>query len=184
MKKLSLWFFICYCISFSTSHVFADQPSCLKYFNVEGKVAFSHGREGGNASFTWEQKASHYAIRLFGALGAGTIEIYGRPGFVGLVESNGKTHTEANPEFLIKKILGWNIPVSPLQYWLQGLAVPGTKFYAKRDHQNRLVLLQQQGWTIHYQQYTFHQNGHWLPSRMTLENKGIRLRFIFKRWDT
>lgn len=161
----------------------APRPA-LKSFIVEGKVAFSHKKEGGNASISWEQHGARYAIHLYGALGSGSIEIYGRPGFVGLVESNGKTHEAANAEQLIRNVMGWDIPVSPLQYWLQGLPVPGSKAAGiKLDRQGRLVYLHQQGWSIHYQNYEMNECGLFLPTRMTLENRGIRLRFIFKRWS-
>jgi outer membrane lipoprotein LolB len=182
MKIRNILIFCCLC--FISHSSFAQVQPILKYFEVEGKVAFSHGREGGNAGLTWEQQGSRYAIRLFGALGSGTVEIYGRPGFVGLVESNGKTHTATNPEQLIKKVLGWDIPVSPLQYWLQGHPVPGnTPHRLKYDEYNRLVFLQQQGWTIQYQGYAMHECGLWLPSKIVLERNGIRLRFIFKYWS-
>lgn len=157
--------------------------SALKNFKVVGKVAFSRGKEGGNASLFWEQKGNQYAIRLVGAMGSGTMEIYGRPGFVGLRQSNGESHTAKNAEQLIKKVLGWDIPVSPLRYWLQGQPVPGAAPNAMTvDKMGRLVSLRQYGWHIHYQDYTADHRGRPLPTRITLENGPIRLKFIFREW--
>lgn len=164
------------------SYCKAGPVAPLKNFTVEGKIAIRHERSGGNVSVVWHQQNSHYAIRLMGALGAGSIEIEGGPGKVGLIDTEGRHHQARTPEQLIHQVLGWSIPVSPLRYWLQGLPCPNTPITRQFfDEANRLVLLQQQGWKIEYQEY-IQQKGRFLPIKLTLQHGNVKLKFVFKRW--
>jgi len=167
-------------ITHSTPHPTSNPP--LKNFQAQGKVAFTQGKRGGNASIFWKQQGNQYNIRLVGALGAGSLEIHGQPGFVGLNQSNGERYTATDPEQLIKKVLGWDIPVSPLRFWLQGQMVPGTKSdHVQYDSKGQLLTLNQLGWQIAYHKY-IEQESRLLPSRVTLQHGNVRLKFIFRKW--
>lgn len=167
----------------STHTTQTTQSQALNHFHAEGKISFTNGKKGGHGTIFWQQQGQKYSIRLIGALGSGTLEIYGRPGYVGMVQSNGETHSATNAEQLIQKVLGWDIPVSPLRYWLQGQPVPGSK---PQDIQfnsaGQLIYLRQQGWQIHYDKYT-EQQGRSLPSRIILKHGTIQLKFLFPKWS-
>ncbi|HXH54593.1 MAG TPA: lipoprotein insertase outer membrane protein LolB [Gammaproteobacteria bacterium] len=155
----------------------------LKDFEVIGKIGFSDGKQGGNASVVWEQHPQSYQIRLYGPLGSQAIQIKGEPNRVSLTKTDGKIITANTPEALVHQELGWVIPVSGLRYWLRGLPAPGTA--PKKmllDGSNRLWQIDQQGWKIQYQAYKSIE-GRDVPYKLLLTNGSIRLKFIFDRWS-
>jgi len=158
-------------------------PQTFNRFIARGKVSFSDGTQGGHATLEWRQSHHHYLIVLTGPLGIGALQILGNPREVSLTTSKGQHFQASTPEVLIKQHLGWNIPVSPLQYWLQGLPAPGRPPSAiELDAQNQFSVLRQQGWTIHYERYT-HQGGIRFPQKLLLTHGSLRLKFIFKNWQ-
>lgn len=151
-------------------------------FEASGKVSFTHGKQGGNASFEWNQIHNHYSILLVGALGIAAVRINNDGKEVCLTTSRGEKFLAPTAEQLIKQTLGWDIPVTPLVYWLRGIPAPGkSPSRAMLDKYDHLVLLEQQGWKITYQSY-MNVNGVELPQKISLEHGRVKVRFIFKKW--
>lgn len=156
--------------------------SQLNDFETIGKIGFSDGKKGGNATIQWEQEGENYHIRLFGPLGSGSIQIVGEPKQVYLISEDGQIVHAKNPESLVEKELGWTIPVSGLRYWLRGLPAPGTPpQQIQLDDMQRIWQIKQHDWTITYQSYQETQ-GVPVPHKLMLQNGPIRLKFIFRRW--
>ncbi|HQW57607.1 MAG TPA: lipoprotein insertase outer membrane protein LolB [Gammaproteobacteria bacterium] len=157
--------------------------SNLQDFEAIGKVGFSDGKQGGNASIVWEQHPQSYQIRLYGPLGSNTVQIKGDSNRVSLTRTDAKIITASTPEALVQQELGWIIPVSGLRYWLRGLPAPGLAPKAMLlDNSDRLWQIDQQGWNIEYQAYK-PIDGHDVPCKLLLRNGSIRLKFIFDRWS-
>lgn len=185
-------FFYCSCINPAWARAAAQekqsqtiekQSQAIQTFEAFGKVSFTNGKQGGHASFEWQQFSSdRYSILLVGALGIAAVRINHTGDEVRLSTSRGEKYVAKSSEQLIKKTLGWDIPVTPLIYWLRGIPAPGKKpSRAMLDHQDHLVLLEQQGWKITYQSY-FRVSGVDLPHKLILEHGPIRVKFIFKKW--
>ncbi len=159
------------------------QLQAITSFQANGKVSFSHGKQGGNASFEWDQSQNHYSILLVGALGIAAVRINHDGKQVCLTTSRGEKYEAETSEQLIKQTLGWDIPVTPLIYWLRGIPAPGKiPSRGMLDNHDRLVLLEQQGWKITYQAY-MNVGGVELPQKLLLEHGKVRVRFIFKKWQ-
>lgn len=157
------------------------QLSAITSFEASGKVSFTEGKKGGNASFDWNQTKNQYSILLSGALGIAAVRINNDGHQVYLTTSQGEKQVAKDAEQLIKQTLGWDIPVTPLVYWLRGIPAPGHTSHGMLDSHNRLVSLEQQGWKIIYQSYS-KVSGVELPQKILLERGPIRVRFIFKKW--
>jgi outer membrane lipoprotein LolB len=165
------------------SEVRNQNLSSLQNFEAVGKIGFSDGTQGGNASIIWKQDRDNYQIRLYGPLGTGAVQIKGQGGHISLTRHDGKIITANTPEALVESELGWVIPVSGLRYWLKGLPAPGTaptETLFDVSH-GRLWQIKQHGWTIQYQAYKS-LDGVDVPYKLLLQNGDIRLKFIFDRW--
>lgn len=151
-------------------------------WHARGKIGFSNGKQGGNASFDWQQRGEQFNIKLMGPFRIDTIHIYGRPGAVQLATSEGVNQTAATPEAIIKQQLGWTVPVAGLVHWAKGIPIPMAPIEAiQLSDENRLITLKQQGWTIKYSDYQpFEQ--FILPTKMTLQYENIKIKLIFKNW--
>ncbi len=147
-------------------------------WQAEGRIAAANGNKGGNANFVWTQKGDSYQIKLFGPFAAGTVYITGHPTFVELREANGKTTRAQTPEELLKKVAGWQVPLSGLRYWLRGAPSPKIQVSAQQeDNTGRLKQLTQQGWQVNYENY---QEA--LPSKLRLQNGNVKVKMIVTQW--
>ena len=157
-------------------------------FTAKGKVGFIHHKTGGSASIDWQQKGTQYAIRLYGPLGSESVSIHGGPKQITLTRSNGRRVSATSPEMLILQELGYEIPVSGLQYWLKGIPAPLKLTHAPRlDAQGRLLRLEQNGWVINYIAYKNYGDLS-VPHKIELEHftqkhpHRAKLKFVFQQW--
>jgi outer membrane lipoprotein LolB len=129
------------------------------------------------------QQNVEYHIRLWGTFNAGNTVIIGRPGYVTL-EQGGDVRTAASPEELILQQLGYELPVSYLEYWIKGIPAPGSQSNLSFNELNQLVVLVQDGWTITYSDLRQYENLS-LPRRVEVSRpqNDIRLRFVGLNWQ-
>ena len=153
-----------------------------KNWQARGRLAASNGGKGGNAQFVWTQKGDSYQIKLFGPFGSGSVYITGHPTFVELQETNGKKTRAQSPEQLLKKIAGWQVPVTGLRYWMRGIPSPNSQASSQSTNAaGNLQHLAQQGWHIVYESY---QEGNpALPNKLRLQNGKVKLKMIVTEWE-
>lgn len=153
----------------------------LHSYDAYGKVAYKSNKGGGNANVHWEQRGNKYLIELGGALGAG-IRITGQPNFVSLMKPTGELAVAKTEEELLAKTLGFNIPIRGMSSWLKGIPAPhNTPTKMMFDQNHNLALLEQDGWTIKYENYS-ETNGIHMPANITMDNNPIKLKVVVNRW--
>ena len=84
---------------------------------------------------------------IVGTFNAGNTLIQGEPGRVSL--DQGDKHFSANsPEELILQQLGYELPISYLEFWIKGLPVPDRPAALLFNDLNQLTSFEQADWTI------------------------------------
>ncbi|MEX0964911.1 MAG: lipoprotein insertase outer membrane protein LolB [Pseudohongiellaceae bacterium] len=161
-----------------------DQLIGLDSWELRGRVNVRYDDESHTPRINWLQQNSEYHIRLWGTFNAGNTLITGSPGYVTL-ESDGETLTASSPEDLILQQLGYELPVSQLNYWIKGVPAPDTEADLSFNELNQLTTIRQEDWTIQLsdmRQYGIIS----LPRRveLTRPRNDIRLRFIGLNWTT
>jgi outer membrane lipoprotein LolB len=119
---------------------------------------------------------------LWGTFNAGNTHINGRPGFV-TMEQDGDILTASSPEELILQQLGYELPVSYLEYWIRGLPAPSSNAELIFNELNQLQGMVQDGWTVDYPDPR--QYGELtLPRRVDVTRPldDVRLRFVGLSW--
>jgi outer membrane lipoprotein LolB len=102
---------------------------------------------------------------------------------VSIVTSRGdRLENDAAKAELTNK-LGFDPPIDSLRYWVLGVPEPGHPAQETLDAQQRLATLEQDGWQIQYTDYMF-VGGEWLPSKLTLQRQGIRVRLVVDGWNS
>lgn len=98
-------------------------------------------------------------------------------GFSKLTRSNGEVLEASSPDALVQEVIGREFPVSGLQYWIRGQAMPDVALESPEyDAQQRLVKFTQAGWVVTAQDYDgmgpkrFH-----LLNNQTMERITIRI---------
>ena len=99
------------------------------------------------------------------------------------MENDGQMLSANSPEELILEQLGYELPVSQLNYWIKGLPAPDSEAQLAFNELNQLTTIQQADWTINLSD--MRQYGALsLPRRveLTRPRNAIRLRFIGLNW--
>ena len=159
-----------------------QQLESLDNWQLRGRVNVLYDNESYTPRIIWEQQRNDYYIRLWGTFNAGMTEINGRPGSV-TMEQDGNTYTASSPEELILQQLGYELPVSFLEYWIRGLPAPFSSADLSFNELNQLQGLEQEGWTVDYPDPR--QYGELtLPRRVNVTRPldDVRLRFVGLNW--
>ena len=154
----------------------------LDSWQFRGRVDVRYNNDSDTPRIQWQQQDQEYRIRLWGTFNAGNTLITGRPGSV-TMESRGETITASSPEELILQQLGYELPVSYLEYWIKGLPAPGERAELEFNALNQLRLIRQADWTVTYNDPRQYGDLS-LPADMVLTRpeNDIRLRFIGLNW--
>ena len=155
----------------------------LNAWQLGGRVNVRYEGESHTPRIRWQQQDNEYAIRLWGTFNAGNTRIIGGPGYV-TMEHDGDVHTASSPEDLILQQLGYELPVSYLEFWIRGLPAPDSKAELTFNELNQLSEISQDGWTVVYpdpRQY----GALTLPRRVDVSRPedSIVLRFIGLNWN-
>jgi len=159
-----------------------NQLQELDSWELRGRVNVRYDNESHTPRIIWLQQIVDYMILLWVSFDAGATEIVGRPGFV-TMENDGQTLSANSPEDLILEQLGYELPVSQLNYWIKGLPAPDSEAQLVFNELNQLTTIQQADWTINLSD--MRQYGALnLPRRveLTRPRNDIRLRFIGLNW--
>lgn len=157
-------------------------PSTLSSWNISGAIAAKKNTKGWTASLNWlQQGPNQYQLRLFGPLGGGTVLIE-KHGSVVTYTDGPKKKTSNNAEDLLQKETGIRLPVNDLYYWVRGLPAPGSVQSTQRDADNRIISINQAGYTINYTGYTT-ASGMSLPCKIRLQGAGVVIKLVIKHWN-
>jgi outer membrane lipoprotein LolB len=163
----------------------AHQREQLQNFDswgLRGRVNVRYDNESHTPSINWLQQNVDYRIRLWGTLNVGSTLIVGSPDNVTL-ENGGETRSASSPEELILGQLGYELPLSQLNYWIKGLPSPDSEFQLSFNELNQLSTIEQADWTINLSD--MRQYGPISLPRdvvLTRPRNGIRLRFFRLSW--
>lgn len=181
------------------------------HFALKGRVAVATGKEGFNASLRWTQEGSRSNVSLQGPFGAGGVQISAQDNDLIVVTSHGDHLDSEAARAELASRLGFDPPLGSLRYWVLGVPDPAMPSKEEVDpQQQRLQSLEQDGWQIDYNSYmptTVSLSGNppaavgvnttgaanvgglpdtsaWLPSRMTVQRAGVRVRLVVDGWSS
>lgn len=120
------------------------------HWTLEGRLGVSDGRDGGSGGFTWTQDGDHYQFVFRAPITGRSFELSGDHDGAQLDGLDGGPLQGRDAESLMRRALGWEVPLHDLRAWVLGLrADSGPAELAFGD--NRLPsLLTQDGWTVEY----------------------------------
>ncbi len=128
-------------------------------------------------NFEWLSAGERVVLDLSSPLGQVLARVNVQPGLSRLTRSNGEVLEASSPDALVREVIGRQFPVSGLQYWIRGQAMPGVALETPEyDAQQRLVKFVQAGWVVTAQDYDgmgpkrFH-----LLNNQTMERITIRI---------
>ena len=151
-------------------------------WQLRGRVNVRYQDESHTPRIQWQQQDDKYRIRLWGTFNVGNTIIMGEPNLV-TMEHDGKILTATSPEDLILENLGYELPVSYLEFWIRSLPSPNSESELEFNNLNNLSVIKQDGWEVSYPEVR-QFNGITLPRRVEITRAAndIRLRFVGLSW--
>ena len=156
------------------------QLTAVNDWQLVGSFSLRQAQQSIVANYQWQQRDSRYDLHINSALNLFSIKIVGEPGQVNLWRSATNRVEASSPETLMQQELGWQLPLSKLQYWIRGLPAPGS-YEAHYDQWGHIEVLEQDGWIIHYAHYVSYGSND-LPTLLRLEDGNWSAKILVKRW--
>jgi len=150
-------------------------------FELGGRVAVKLDGRGYSARLRWRHVADSDAIWLYSPVGSTIATLTADGELATLVTSEQETYQSADVQSLTRDVLGWDLPLNGLKYWVLGRVDPGLRVETiERDEQLRIRHLVQGGWDINFVGYEPERS---LPSSMVLRFGDLRMRLLIDRWN-
>lgn len=121
---------------------------------LQGRLGVSNGKDGGSGSFSWTQDGERYEFVLRGpAISGMNFRLSGGPDGALLegLEHGPLQGTDA--EALMRKALGWEVPLRDLRAWVLGLRADSGPAELEFGGNRLPSLLQQDGWVVDYREW-------------------------------
>lgn len=150
-------------------------------FELNGRIAVSHGSEHSSATVHWTHRGPDDEILLLAPLGQTVARI--RQDAAGVeLETSGQHYVAQDAEELTQQALGWSLPLDGLRYWVLALPAPDSQADVERDANGQVSILHQDGWVIRYTRYAAPTPDS-LPLRLSLQREGLELRLLIDEWQ-
>lgn len=181
----------------SEQAVLADKSALIQLneWRIKGKIAWITPQERTSAYINWDNEQDSAQLVLTNVLGISLANMSYDPQLATL-NADGETYTDINPERLIARTTGWQIPIAQLQYWIKGIASPQQKQSVndvKYNEDGSLNNFTSQcpscdKWKITYSQYKTWQikeSEYRLPAAITLVNLNsqAQLKLRISQWS-
>ena len=169
------------CASTRPAQVLPASNVSIGAFSLNGRVAVKLDDRGYTASLRWRHSALRDSLRLLSPLGSVVGEIEADSDGATLTTGDKKVYRSNDVQSLTREVLGWDLPLAGLRYWVTGRADPGAPVQAQsRDDNERLKTLMQNDWRIAYIEY-FGDSA--MPARLSLAHDRLNLRLIVEHWE-
>ena len=152
-------------------------------FELSGRIAVKYRGDGYTGSLRWQHRDSRDTIELYSPVGTVYARLASSPEGASLRMADGKRFEEPDARALARRVLGWDLPLAQLRYWVFARPAPATvATRVDTDPQGRLTTLEQDGWQVRYLSVAS-VDGVLLPDRLDLEEPGLKVKLIVSRWS-
>jgi outer membrane lipoprotein LolB len=166
----------------ATAPVAVQRPSGVDApFVFNGRVAVKQGEQRDNAGVRWVHRMDDDEILLLAPLGH-TLARIRRDDQAATLEASGRKYAAQDMESLMQQVLGWQLPLNGLRYWVSAQPVPEVESEIERDAGGQISLLRQQGWEITYMRYAATAPDA-LPLRLKLQRDGVEVQLLIDEWE-
>lgn len=148
---------------------------------LQGRLGVSDGKEGGSGSFSWSQHGDEYEFVLRAPITGKSFRLSGGPQGALLEGVASGPLRGPDAEALMRKALGWEVPLGDLRAWVLGLRADSGPAELRFGTNRLPSLLQQDGWSVDYRQWDASRRPP-LPSKVYAEKAPYKVRLSIESW--
>ncbi|MHC1480354.1 lipoprotein insertase outer membrane protein LolB [Frateuria aurantia] len=120
-------------------------------WTLHGRLGLSDGQHGGSGSFTWVQQGEHYDFEMRKPITGGLVfRLQGGPEGARLINGDGHELRDPDVESLMRKVMGWTVPLQELRAWVLGARASGSPANVSFQPDGLPASISQDGWQIDY----------------------------------
>lgn len=149
---------------------------------LQGRLGVSDGHEGGSGSFSWSQDGDRYEFVLRAPVTGKSFRLSGGPGGALLEGLDGGPLRGPDAEALMRKALGWEVPLRDLRAWVLGLRADGGPAELRFGANRLPSLLQQDGWSVDYRAWDEARQPP-LPTKVYAAKPPYKVRLSIESWQ-
>ncbi|MEO7066016.1 MAG: lipoprotein insertase outer membrane protein LolB [Rhodanobacter sp.] len=154
----------------------------VDHWSLQGRLGVSDGKDGGSGSFSWTQTGDQYEFVLRAPITGKSFRLSGGPAGAVLEGATPEPLHGGDAETLMRKALGWEVPLQDLRAWVLGMRADGGPAELSFGTNRLPSLLVQDGWTVEYRQWdSSHQPA--LPSKVFAARPPYKVRLSIESWD-
>lgn len=159
----------------------AEKLAAIPVWSFVARISLDDGDQGGSGRLQWMVSPGGNELDFHAAMGRGAWHLQFGPEGAVLKEANGTVREAKGVNALIQDRLGWTIPVDALQWWVRGLAAPGSIENETLDSAGLLISLDQFGWRVEFNRYDS-ITGIALPKKLNARRDNYRVKLAINRW--
>jgi len=148
-------------------------------WSISGKLAIITPEKKGSARIRWQQHGDDFDLNLTSVIGTRIMEMHKNGQQVLIVDDKGHQYYGTEPEELVYRLTGWQMPVTQLPIWIKGL--PGDSDY-DISTDGQLKSIKAQNWQMDYQSYQ-DVSGWMMPEKITFTGPKTELRLAINEWE-
>lgn len=147
-------------------------------FELSGRVAVRYGKEAASGRIDWRHTAARDEMLITNPLGQGIATLTRSDGEVILQTADTRTYRAPDAESLTEQVLGWQVPLTGLPFWVRARASASGPAEISRDQNGQVTVIAQDGWRIECLEYADNR-----PTRFVLKREGLEIRLFIDRWS-
>jgi outer membrane lipoprotein LolB len=156
------------------------EPSRVAAFELEGRINLRLPKEAFPGRVRWQHRADADELWFYSPLGSAVARLRQDAGGALLITSDGREYRADDLRQLAYDVLGWDLPLEQLPYWVRGLPGPGD-VEREDDAEGRPKTIRQAGWQVSYLDWA-PAGVRGLPSKLDVQGQRLRMRLAVDAW--
>ena len=168
--------------SLAQQDVREQQLSDANHWTLQGRLFVSNGQDNGTGSFTWTQNGDHYEFTLRAPITGKSFRLVGGPDGAELDGLDGGPQRGPDAEVLMRRVLGWNVPLDELRAWVLGVRAKDASAELSFGDDKLPSLLQQDGWAVSYPAWDTTRQPP-LPTKVFADKPPYKVKLAIESWS-
>jgi len=157
-------------------------PTAVTSFELRGRINVRVEKDAYPGRVRWQHTARTDELWFYSPIGTTVAHLRQDETGALLVSSDGREYRAATLRKLTNQILGWDLPLEALPFWVRGVEWPeASKPTEAFDDRGQLKSLNQAGWEVAYLDWA-PAGVKGLPSKLDLQGERLRMRLLIEQW--
>jgi outer membrane lipoprotein LolB len=158
----------------------AVEPAQVAAFELDGRFNLRLPKEALPGRVRWQHEPAFDEMWFYSPVGSAVARLRQDANGALLVTGEGTEYRAGDLRQLAGDVLGWDLPLEHLHYWVRGLPGPGPADQ-ELDSEGRPVRIRQAGWEVAYLDWA-PAGVAGLPSKLDVKGERLRMRLVIDDW--